>query len=675
MAVFRAPGRAWVVATALSLSVVALPASAATDVFSGMAKDAVGKGLEGVRILILPDELGAAPVSEALTAASGRFSVEDLTPGTYRVAAVKEGYLGFLARVNTAFRPSLNIVLQPAPALDALERTLPDSTAWTLRLPRRSLLRDVDGSSLIGAVEKEDSQRTGRVRSARSFDVGAGMQGEFRQLVALAGAASDDDGPEAGFLGSDSRMSLMVPIHPGARVRLSGHRDRFEAGTAGGEGRGPSRLDGGADVGLSYDLGLDASLDVNAFYSGGRLDLPAAGSTEGGSDRQAHRTWGCDAGWSRDLDATSRVRVSMDLQDTALDLPVLAVESPSGGPSVVTGRDGVEISNRTLGAATSFESAAGNGHQVRIGARARWVDLPVPAVRSAGGGTAGDPWAGRGWNVAVGAEDAWAVSGPWTVLYGLSYQDNFETSGSGLVAPRVGASWSATGVKLQAVVSYPMSTSDSGRSPETMEPLGAARAVGYDAIVEFLVTSGVRVKAQRVYEPVQYGYGFGSDDSHVRPVYFTDGRASTTRDSVLLKGQFGKNLAWARLARGTAEGRLARVPAFDAPVYVLSDRVLSFAEGQLGMRLASSGTELVVGYQGVNESLASASAAGATHELWVLEIAQDLMWVRSGSASWRVLLAARTATSSPAHDGDRADAAEGLDLLARQISAGVSVAF
>jgi len=239
----------------------------------------------------------------------------------------------------------------------------------------------------------------------------------------------------------------------------------------------------------------------------------------------------------------------------------------------------------------------------------------------------------------------------------------------------VGASWAGTWVKFQAVASYYTCASDPGRLPETAEPLDTANAVGYDAMVEFLVTSGVRVKAQRVYEPVQYGYGFGSTDSRIRPIYFTDGRASTLRDSVLLEAQIGKNLAWVQLARGTAEGRLARVPAFDVPVYLLSDRVLGFATSQLGIRLASSGTEVVVGYQDVNESMPVPSATDARHERWVLEIAQDLMWVRSGSASWRLLLAARTATSVRAHDGDRAHPAEGLDLLARQISAGVSVAF
>jgi len=674
MAAFCAPGRAWVVAAALSSSLVALPASAAADAFSGMAKDALGNGLEGVRILVLPDELGAAPVLETLTAANGRFSVADLTPGRYRIAAVKEGYLGFLARVNTVFRPSLNIVLQPAPALDALERPVPGSTAWTLRLPRRSLLRDIDGASLLGTA-KRDPEEAGGARSARSFDIGAAMQGEFRQLVALAGDSSADDGAEAGFLGSDTRMSLMVPIHPGARIRLSGHRDRFEASAAHGEGSGPSRRDGGVDVGLSYDLGLDSSLDVNTFYSGGRLDLPSTGSADGGAGRQAHRTWGYDAGWSRDLDGNSRVRVSMDFQDTVLDVPLSAVELLSDGPAAVTGGDGGAFSNRTVGAATSFESAAGNGHQVRVGARARWVDLPVPAIRSARGGTIGGRWAGRGWNIAVDAEDAWSVSGPWTLIYGLSYQDNFETPGSGLVVPRVGASWSGTGVKLQAVVAYPTSTSDPGRLPESVEPPDTAHAVGYEAVAEFLLGSSVRVKARRLDQPVDYGYGFGSADSHARPIYFTDGRASTTRDSVLLEGQFGKNLAWAQFARGTAEGRLTHVPAFDVPVYRLSDRALSFAGSQLGIRLASSGTEVVVGYQAVNESLPTPSATSSTHELWVLEIAQDLMWVRSGSASWRLLLAARTATSVRAHDGDRTDVASGLDLLARQISAGVSVAF
>jgi hypothetical protein len=432
-------------------------------------------------------------------------------------------------------------------------------------------------------------------------------------------------------------------------------------------------------MGLSYDLGLDSSLDVNAFYSRGRLDLPGAGSSTGGRDRQAHQTWGYDAGWSRNLHGNSRVRVSMDFRDTVLDVPVSTMDLLPDVPRPVTDGDGTELSNRAMGAATSFESAAGNGHQVKVGARARWVELPVPTIRAAGGrGPIGGRWAGRGWNIGLHAEDAWSVSGPWTLLVGLSYHDNLETPASGLLVPRAGASWSGTRVQLQAVVSYPTSASYPGRLPATAESLDTASAVGYEANVELLLTAGVRVKAQRSYEPLQYGYGFGSTDSRVRPIYFTDGRASSARDSLLLEGRFGRNLAWAQIARGAAEGRLAPVPAFDVPVYLLSDRVLSYAVGRFGIRFASSGTEIVAGYQDVDQSVrgrATASVASATQELLELEIAQDLMWVGSGSASWRLLLAARTVTSVGGRDADRARAAEGLDLLARQIHAGVSVAF
>ena len=471
-----------------SALLIVLPALAGDGSFSGMARDGIGNVLEGVRILVLPEALGSARVAEARTTANGSFEIAHLAPGTYRIAAVKEGYLTFLGRVNTGFRPSFDITLEPAAFSTETEPSRSREANWTLRLPRRSILRDVDTSTWLDPSAGERSVGTGGAPGS-SFQIDHAVQGEV-SLAAVAGGSSAS--ADSGLSGSETRINLTVPIHEGAKLRFGGHRDRMSADSGAGDS---GRRRAGFEGGLSYDLSLDSSLDVNAYYSQGRLDLPVAGAAGATtSSRQEQRTWGYDANWSMQLDDRSRVSVRMDFRDTALELPIEARENLTDGAS--------DLSSRAMGAATSYESAAGAGHVVQVGVRARMVDLPAGAVGSSGHGALGTDWGEGKWSLGVDAQDAWSVTGPWTVVYGLSFQDNFDSYDSALVVPRLGAAWSTPAVRLQATVSYHTSAADLGHMPAAVDRIGTARSVGYEVSAEGSLPLGVRVKADRLYEPV-----------------------------------------------------------------------------------------------------------------------------------------------------------------------------
>ena len=79
--------------------VAAAPSLATT--LSGNVKDDVGRVLEGAEILILaPEGHGDDAVLRAVSDAGGRFVIGAITPGVYRLAAVKLGYTAALGRVN-----------------------------------------------------------------------------------------------------------------------------------------------------------------------------------------------------------------------------------------------------------------------------------------------------------------------------------------------------------------------------------------------------------------------------------------------------------------------------------------------------------------------------------------------------------------------------------------------
>jgi hypothetical protein len=137
-----------------------------------------------------------------------------------------------------------------------------------------------------------------------------------------------------------------------------------------------------------------------------------------------------------------------------------------------------------------------------------------------------------------------------------------------------------------------------------------------------------------------------------------------------------RDLGAARLiveaVHGVAEGSVARIPAFDLPVLVLADRELAFDAASLGVRLAPTRTEIVTEYQRVLDAPppGAAEQQRSVHDLFEVRLAQALGRRETGSMSWTLLLAGRSARVSQQDGPDLV-----FDGLVRQFSAGVSVEF
>lgn len=644
-------------AALVAIWLVAAPISADdAPSLSGVARDGVGNLLADVRVLILPEPIDSPPLRETRTTAGGHFKIGDLAPGIYRIAAVKEGYLAFLGTVNTTARPSLNIVLPSLPPPDDAPPE-PDS-AWALRLPRRSILRDVQPVSAPG----HEDPITG---AAAPEGPESGLRGRIEQWLAVAGGSGRPDA-EGGIRGEETRFGLTLPALRDVTMTLSGYRERMmpEPARAGEAGR---HEDAGASWGLAYGLGPESTVDLRAYFDRARLSPSTAGPDGAGSDR---RVWGYDATWSKELRDRSRVRLGVDYQEAALAGRGATVGGLSEQPSV-------EVSNRMVGARTSFENPPGERHRYRVAVRALKATLAEPSLRALVPAPATRTSVQDGWNVGLAAEDEWVVTGGWTVIYGLAYQENLSISRASWVMPRLGAAWSGEDVEARVVLSYPTSAQGSGDSSGAPYFLGADGALGYDVGVQGALPGGLRLGFQRRYEPVPSGLAEASPAAAPRPLYLAGESASILENAVSVERDLGAARLLVEAVHGTAEGSVARIPAFDLPVLVLTHRELTFDAATVGVRLAPTGTEIVTEYQRVLAAPPPGAPGpqASIHDLLELSVAQALGRRETGSTSWTLLLAARSAKTS---QGGHAPPG-GADLvsggLVRQFSAGVSVGF
>ncbi|RMF72802.1 MAG: carboxypeptidase regulatory-like domain-containing protein, partial [Acidobacteria bacterium] len=118
-------------------------ARAAGVVLRGVTVDALGRTVAGVQILVTPGGADApsSPVRRVSSDAAGRFVVDGLAPGSYRLVAAKSGYALLVSRVDTLLETTVDLVLHPA-GPPGEPGTRPADASWVLRLPGRDLLED-----------------------------------------------------------------------------------------------------------------------------------------------------------------------------------------------------------------------------------------------------------------------------------------------------------------------------------------------------------------------------------------------------------------------------------------------------------------------------------------------------------------------------------------------------
>ncbi len=640
-----------------------------------MVKDSLGRAIEEVEVFVLGDSADVDPLAVARTDDRGRFFVAGLTPGVYRVAAIKQGYLAFLGRFDTLLRSSLDLVLRPVPADSGSAPQAPADASWILRLPARSLLRETDAADLLRQEGSGGPPHAGS-------PVAEMIEGQFDHLVNLSGPLLGGAGEASEAGGAETRMRLASSIGQVGSVRVSGQRESFNrVASAEGDAETSSHLASSVFVEASCSTGPDASLAMKASYTQGDLDVAMGTPQSAGRLRQARQSWGYDANWSTQLDAASRLGVKVGYLDTLASFP----GTVSASPALLSGEDPRRsFASRAMAAGGTYESVASDRHQIRVDIEASHLDHPLPRSYVATMPISGSPESAARWNVRVRGEDQWLVSKPLTVVYGLGYVRGSDARTLSVVEPRFGGSWTEGAWRARVVLLYDMFADGGAALPQGWPISGTARqdpALGYDAAVETALPWGFALKAAQAYEPVAFdaaGAVWERIDPGFTPLYATDGFVSATRGTLTLSHDAAGVHTYVELLRGSAEGSLAQVFPFEVPLQLLADRSLRYRGGRVGVRVAGSGTDVFAEYRRVEDTTAAeATAERTTQEFVELQVAQAVLRGEPRGMSWRVLLVARASPQRAVGDSAPASAT-GLKTLAalnQRVSAGVSVAF
>ncbi len=667
----RRIGRLLLILTAWCLPALTLPSNPA--IFSGTIRDALGNALAGVEVLVLsPGDL-ARPIAVTHSDDSGAFRILKLSPGPYKVAAVKSGYLTFVGRVDTLIQASLDVVLRPSlhTGQDATI-SLPEDPSWALRLPRRGILREVEGET--PTVREAMESRAVAERGDESTRL------RLEQFFSVVAGPDDRRSDSAELRATETRMALDSSLGERGNLSLRGRSERLASAKSSDRDLAAASTEASSmRVDLSYATSTQGQLAINAFYSQNGYELTDAAPGLAPAIQREQRTWGYNAEWSRQLDDRSRVAVKLDYQDVSLDHPQIGGgQLPTGVPDSAT-----TFSNRAVGAEGMFERVKSERHEVQVALRAQLLRRPTNVSGRVAGYAAIPEAEISDWTLQMQARDTFSISGPFTLVYGLGYKQALVSSESRLLAPLFGGSWSDDGWRISAQLSY--HAVSNGRTPEggdLWSSFRPERTVGYQARIEVPIVDGVHLEGGASYSPIQFEYFGSGRESYAlggQPMYITDGNSSVQESRVALVEDRGGSQTYLEFVHGRAEGNLASLMPFDTSYPTLSDRDMRYRNASFGVRVPSRGTDVLVEYQKIVASLASshASPAGSVQESVEFRVRQNL-WAMHSAGDWRFLLALRMGSvdsddiqSWESRGGDE----ETLEALNRRISAGVSVLF
>lgn len=636
----RAGPALWPILIAMLLA----PPALAQTALSGSVHDSLGNVLSGVEVLVL-SAASSVPAAVEHSDARGRFRISDLVPGSYRIAALKRGYSTFVGDVDTIVQSSIDVVLRPA----SDTRTTPADPEWVLRLPRRGVTREVEpGSVLDPATEAEPT-----------LAAAGAPRVEIRQMFTAGARGSGRDGQNADLAASETALRFATPLGDRANVSVQGHRARAGAtapATADAARQGETAL----SFDLSYEPSVRDDLDVGIYY--GEHDYRLASDLAALADlSQRHRSWGSVASWSRRIDRGGSFGVGFDVRDTALDRPGAALDETPG------------FSHRAVVARGAYRSDADTRHelQLALGGERLATERAVVDEPLAGGIVE------QGWSLRVNVGDTWTAPGsPVAAVYGIEYRKSERNGGPERVIPRVGCRWSDGRWSVGAVVSYHAATGDSLPGPAAP---GGAGPLGWEADARVPVAPGVHVRAGYDYlpsAPDRLGYAAGHAVGAGEPLYLTGGDVAVRQQSVTLQEERGAVTTFAEVARGRADGSLATLLPYGIPPIETVPSSLAYHDGRLGVRIPSSGTELVAEYRRVRTESERETYDSAQRSVEVrLRQAVDS---RRLPGEWKVLLALRMGSIETAalsewerHGGDEA----AIDAVTQRVSAGIAVLF
>ena len=642
-------------------ALVSGPAAAATPTtLSGVVRDQLGRALPGAEILLLPPEGQARTPLHALTNAEGRFLIDSVSPGVYRVAAIKSGYVAALGRVNTFLKASVDLVLRPVPAPGAPgSQNVQDDLSWTLRVPPRSVLKKIEAEALIASLETPAPKAAQR----RMPD---SIRGEVEHVVALGAWRSGSAGSSSALTGNETHMQFGGSLGQRGAIRVEGSHGSLDSSSGAAAGT-ISRAASDLDVDVFYETGDDGRLGMRAFFSSGMLEVGELPGLRGAA-RQGQRSWGYEGQWKKQVGGSSRVALQVGFHDASVDV--------DRGSNVTWDDAFRDASNRAVGAEGQFESLARDGHLMRFGVRAQLMSLSAPTARIARSGAGFVLEGTTGWSVLLDAEDQWTVGGPWAVTYGMALRQGFDDTFTTTAVPRIGASWGGPRFKANAQLSYLAATGLTREGLAATE-LASRMPVGYLVELEAPVTRTTSVRGTVAYVPLRANVWTGASSApDLQDLYVSDGSTSDRFVALAFERVAADATVSFRVAQGLSEGALA--PAFDGevPVLILSERMLRYESLRFGMEAPRVGSSLTIEYRAIHEQ-PDAFTGAADESLQTVELgfAQQLVRLAGGRASCRLLLTARTALGSPSESAATASDGQRFAALYQRVGAGVSLAF
>jgi hypothetical protein len=560
------------------------------------------------------------------------------------------------------------------PELDAASvEQVPEESTWSYRLARRYVLDSRERGIEDGPAIADEAPAVGdaTVRDTLSMQVD--------QLFSTAAPIGSDRRHEAETRGSETRLRVASVIGDRGSIDLRGFTESFDSAMQVDEIQQTASRDAAAmTVNFSYDTSTAGQLDVNAFYSQRDLEYsslpPELGMPQSPSKpvEQRHRHWGYDANWSTRVDSAGKFAVKMDYQNTTLLVPGVAdaADLSSGAEAIYT---------QSVGASGLYESEPLDDHtvQVDIHAHVRDSTNAVPNV----GAVALTPayFALSGASVGVSARDRWAVAGPFSLVYGLGYRHAISTHESSLIVPSVGGACDVGGVSVSMLFSY-HKIADWRARPGTTALLRAkpVDAVGYEAQVELPLAVGLRLAGGTRYSPVQFDYvgrsaaGFLDDPA---PIYLTDGTAAVRESRVALIQQSQRTRTYLEYSEGLVEGTLAAMTPSNVPQAFLTAGELDYDTGRLGVRVMSSGTDLLLQYQQLSQApVERAGVVDSRQASFEFRLTQQLFTLRS-VGDWRFLMAVRRASLDAEEDEEVLATSQLIDSMNHRVSAGLSLLF
>jgi len=657
--------------------VSATPGHAEENVaFSGVVRNHAGQVLDQVEVLIATQASAIKPIAVARSGPNGQFAIAALVPGTYRIAALKQGYLTYIAQIDTRAQKWINVVLRPMPeTVGESGAPLPRDHSWVLRLPQRSILRETEAGAPLEADAALDPQR----RAANGGVLAASpVRLEFEQLFAINAPIGANSASPSEMQGTETHLRLASALGERGNIRLRGSRESF-----GSHGAAQSRGDAdetdlesaSLNVDFRYDTGPDGRIAIQAYYNEHELgwmrgpsELPAPG-------RSAQQSWGYQSEWMQQLDPSSSIAVKMKFKDSSIMLPAHA---GNDHPRLSGRADDDPVlnqthSNQALSAGTTYESVLDDGHQIEVDVHAETVESPW-LIRDS------EPAGDRGWNLQMSAQDSWSVSVPFTLVYGVGYRHATGLMDAGMFVPQIGGRWADEHVMLSLAVSYHSLVGSAPAPIRRLEVFRPEREIGYEAEIEVPLAPGLRLRGSTSYAPMQFDdSAFDGGLGHAgQPYYVTNGEASLARGAISLIQEIGTMRTYVELVRGRVEGMLGATATFDGPYQIISPGELTYNSGRWGVQLLPSGTDLQIEYRRLVDWNKDDHRAGADTERETLELrlVQDLLRAQA-AGNWRLLMAVRMALVEDDHKSDWTTVANAPNTEAfnRGVTAGLSVKF